>query len=131
MPTDVATPRNSDEVPPRASDLFMNTVHVTGLLIQDPETRELSDGTRVCDLRLAVDRMGHDDKPGFIDVATFGRTARSCASVLKEGWLVAVAGQLEYRERTTSGGHTAASHSVIGDIVSPLRFRKAPAGQAA
>jgi single-stranded DNA-binding protein len=104
-------------------DLLTNAVHVTGRLTRDPETRTLADGTIACDLRLAVDRLGADDVIGVVDVATYGKTASSCASVLTEGWLVAVAGQLDYRECV---GSEASRHGVIGDVVSPLCFRAAP-----
>jgi single-strand DNA-binding protein len=108
---------------PAWPDLLTNAVHVTGRLTRDPETRTLPDGSVACDLRLAVDRPGADDVTGIIDIATFGRTASSCASVLTEGWLVAVAGQLDYRECLGSEG---SRHGVIGDVVSPLGFCAAP-----
>jgi single-stranded DNA-binding protein len=108
---------------PAWPDLLTNVVHVTGRLTQDPETRTLADGTTACDLRLAVNRLGADDVIGVIDIATFGRTASSCASVLAEGWLVAVAGQLDYRE-CLDGERSC--HGVIGDVVSPLGFTAAP-----
>jgi single-stranded DNA-binding protein len=104
-------------------DLLTNVVHITGRLTQDPATRTLADGTMACDLRLAVDRLGADDPIGVIDIATFGRTASACASVLAEGWLVAVAGQLDYRECL---GSERSRHGVIGDVVSPLGFSAVP-----
>jgi single-stranded DNA-binding protein len=108
---------------PAWPDLLTNVVHVTGRLTRNPETRTLADGSMACNLRLAVDRLGADDAIGVIDIATFGRTASSCASVLAEGWLVAVAGQLDYRECLGSEG---SCHGVIGDVVSPLGFSAAP-----
>jgi single-stranded DNA-binding protein len=104
-------------------DLLTNVVHVTGRLTQDPKARTLADGTIACDLRLAVDRLGADDAIGVVDIATYGKTASACASVLAEGWLVAVAGQLDYRECVGSAG---SRHGVIGDVVSPLGFDAAP-----
>lgn len=131
MQIDVATMRDlaaaTDECaapsPPGPADLGLNTVELTGLLIQEPELHSLSDGTSVCHLRLAVMRMGREDRTGIIDVHTFGKTARGCASSLSKGWVVAVAGRLEYGEWEDAAGGTRSGHSVSGHLVRPVRLR--------
>ena len=53
----------------------MNAIHLTGRLTRDPDLRALPDGSSVCKMRLAVDRMGRSNATGYIDVASFGKPA--------------------------------------------------------
>ena len=94
----------------------MNTVTITGRLTRDPELRAISDDTSVCKLRLAVERMGRSNTVGYVDVTTFGKPADACAKVLKQGWLVAVEGRLEYAEWQAKDGAKRSGHSVIGHV---------------
>ena len=73
----------------------MNAIHLTGRLTRDPDLRALPDGSNVCKMRLAVDRMGRSNSTGYIDVTSFGRPAEAAATVLAQGWLVAVSGRLQ------------------------------------
>ncbi len=94
----------------------MNTISLTGRLTRDPELRSTGDGSSVCKLRLAVDRMGRGNDVGYIDAATFGKQAEACAKVLRQGWLVAVAGRLEYGEWTGQDGAKRSAHTVVGHV---------------
>jgi single-strand DNA-binding protein len=76
----------------------INKYLCTGRLTKDPELRALPNGTSVCALRVAVDGLGRQNEPGFIDVTVYGASADSCAQYLKKGAKVAVDGRLEYRE---------------------------------
>ena len=77
----------------------MNNVNLIGSLVNDPELSRDRDGRDVCAMQLAVQRRGPggDPEPGviYIDVAAYGRQARTCASELATGSRVAVAGRLE------------------------------------
>ena len=50
---------------PRRGGPRMNSVNLIGRLARDPQLRELSQGTYVCDLRLAVDGMGPRARRGL------------------------------------------------------------------
>ena len=104
----------------------MNTVQLTGRLTRDPELRTLPSGTSVCSLRLAVDRMGRGEEPGYIDVDAYGAQGEACAQVLTRGWLVAVEGRLEYREWTTQDGAKRSGLTANGRV----EFLAAPKASA-
>ena len=82
----------------------MHTAQILGRLTRDPELRSLPDGTRVCDLRVAVDRMGRDNQAGYINVAVFGPNAENQATYLAKGREVAIAGDLRFNEYEASDG---------------------------
>jgi single-strand DNA-binding protein len=92
----------------------VNHVVLVGQLTRDPETRTLKDGRTVCDLRLAVN--DHKERPMFIDVATFGKSADACADYLEKGRQVAVTGRLVHREWETKTGEKRAKHQIIGRV---------------
>ncbi len=103
----------------------MNTIQLTGRLTRDPETRTTSNGKAMTRVRLAVDRMGRGDETGYIDVTSFGASGEAAARVLKQGWLIAVTGRIEYGEwETKDGGEKRSGHSVVGHI----EFLAAPKG---
>lgn len=102
----------------------MNTIQLTGRLTRDPETRSTPSGTTVTKIRLAVDRMGRNNETGYVDVATFGKSAQAAANVLSQGWLVAVTGRLEYGEWEAADGAKRSGHSVVGHV----EFLAAPKG---
>jgi single-strand DNA-binding protein len=101
----------------------MNAYQVTGRLTRDPELRSLPDGGSVCKIRLAVDGMGRRNTAGYVDVTSFGKPAEAAARVLKQGWLVAVSGRLEYAEWEAAGGKRS-GHQVVGHV----EFLAAPKG---
>jgi single-strand DNA-binding protein len=94
----------------------MNAYQVTGRLTRDPELRSLPDGGSVCKIRLAVDGMGRRNTTGYVDVTSFGKPAEAAAKVLKQGWLVAASGRLEFAEWETTDGAKRSGHQVIGHI---------------
>ena len=104
----------------------MNSVQLIGRLTRDPELRATGDGGPVCSLRLAVDRMGRGAEVGYVDVAVWGKPAQACAEHLSRGWLVAVAGRLEYREWTAQDGSKRSGHAVVGSV----DFLAAPRGES-
>jgi single-strand DNA-binding protein len=96
----------------------MNSMSITGRLTKDPELRSLPGGeTKVCELRLAVDGMGRGQEVGYIDVLSYGASGEAAATVLKQGWLVGVAGRLEFNEWTDKDSDAKRSkHTVVGHI---------------
>ncbi len=98
----------------------------TGRLTKDPELRQVSEETKVCQLRLAVDGMGRGREVGYVNVAVFGAGGEAAAKVLAKGWLVAVDGRLEYGEWETEGGEKRHDYSVVGNV----EFLTAPRPQA-
>jgi single-strand DNA-binding protein len=91
----------------------MNQVTLIGNLTRDPE---LKDGkTKVCRMRLAEN--GRDEDPLYINVASFGRQAESCAKYLGKGRMVAVSGRLRFREWEDEDGEPRSEHTIAADRV--------------
>jgi len=104
----------------------VNSITLVGNLTADPVLREIADGRKVCDMRLAVNDQ-RDQPPLFIDVATFGASAEACARYLAKGRQIAVTGRLIYREWEADDGAPRSKHAVIGRV----RFGGRPNGQSA
>jgi len=82
----------------------INNVTLTGNLTRDPDLRELESGTKVCNLRIAVNgrRRTADgtnvDTVDYFNIAVFGAQGESCAEYLAKGRPLAVEGRLDQRE---------------------------------
>jgi single-strand DNA-binding protein len=105
----------------------MNSINVTGRLTAEPELRSLPSGERVCRLRLAVEGMAPGRETGYLTVSCFGNAGEAAARVLAKGWLVAVAGRLEYRQWETEEGSKRHDYQVVGAV----EFLAAPRGEGA
>ncbi len=55
-------------------------VVLVGSLTMDPQSRQLKDGTTVCELRLAVNDA-REREPLYVDVDAFGKQARRLPSI--------------------------------------------------
>jgi single-strand DNA-binding protein len=93
----------------------VNNITLVGNLTANPILKELSDGQKVCDMRLAVNDQ-KDQPPLFIDVSTFGASAEACAKYLAKGRAIAVSGRLVYREWEADDGTRHSKHHVIGRV---------------
>jgi single-strand DNA-binding protein len=88
----------------------INVALITGNLTRDPELRYTSDGTAVCDMRVAVNGRRKTeyeewvDKPNYFDVTVWGKRGESCNEHLMKGRPVAIEGRLDWHEWETEGG---------------------------
>ena len=85
----------------------MNRWTGTGHLTRDPKFLETDGGTKICTLRIAVDRAGKQGKDGYFDVKTFGAQASACSEYLKSGREVAIDGRLLFEEFEAQGGYAS------------------------
>lgn len=82
----------------------VNSVTLTGNLTRDPDLRELESGTKVTNMRIAVNGRrrtaggSYVDTVDYFDVAAFGAQAEACAQYLTKGRPIAVQGRLDWRE---------------------------------
>lgn len=89
----------------------INSVVITGNLTRDPDLRSTESGTKVCNLRVAVNgrrKNAHEewvDKPNYFNVSVWGGQGESCATYLAKGRPVAIQGRLDFRERDGDDGH--------------------------
>lgn len=88
----------------------MNTfcnINVVGRLTADPVLKTLEDGTKVCNVNLAVDRdyRGKEEEKitDFIPFALWGKNAENICNISKKGSLVYFEGNVTMRESEIDG----------------------------
>lgn len=101
----------------------MNSINVTGRLTRDPELRSTAKDTAVCDVRLAVDGY-REDQTTFVDVRSFGPSAKAAGERLRSGDLIEVSGSLEYDQWDAKDGSGKRSKLYIVGRIGFLQQRK-------
>lgn len=84
----------------------LNSVLIEGNVIANPEKRETSRGTTVCDFKIASSRFYRQDETteeekSVFDVESWAKLAESCAEHCTEGRVVRVVGRLKQCEDGT------------------------------
>jgi len=79
---------------------YLNKVLLIGNLTKDPELRYISNGTAVCDFRIAVNRVyttnnEKKEETCFIDINVWGRQAESVSKYLQKGSSAFIEGRLQ------------------------------------
>jgi single-stranded DNA-binding protein len=96
----------------------MNSVALTGILVDDPDLREVDAEPVRCTMRLAVPRHDRGGRRTagvvYVAVTTFGFEARDCAERLRRGDRIGVTGRLEQDKYRTPEGWRV-KHSVLID----------------
>ena len=105
--------------------MSFNKITIVGNLGRDPELRQLSSGSTVCNFSVAVNETYRDKSgalrttPTWFRIAVFGKRADSCAKYLKKGKPVYVAGRLRPREWEDDKG---VSHQVLEVRATDVKF---------
>lgn len=75
---------------------FINRVIIAGNLVRDPEIRVTSQGAKICEMTIAVNRnvKGKEDVC-FIDVIVWGKPAENCQRYLHKGSCAMIEGYLK------------------------------------
>lgn len=112
----------------------LNRSVISGNLTRDPSLKDLPSGTKVCDLRVAVNgriKKGDEwvDKPNFFNVTVFGKQGENVAQYLKKGSGIAVDGRLDWREWDKDDQHFEAVQ-IIADNVQFLGDGKSSNGSS-
>lgn len=97
----------------------MNVVVLVGNLASAPELVTTTNGTKVCNFRLAVSRQNGQDAD-FLDIKTFGRTAEICSEYLAIGRRVAIEGRLNHATWRTENDEPRSKVEVIANRVEML-----------
>jgi len=82
----------------------LNVCSFTGRAGRDPEVRYFEDGKAVASLSLAVDSWKRDEKPLWLPLKIWGKSAQVAADYIRKGTQFAVSGELEnetWTDRTT------------------------------
>jgi single-strand DNA-binding protein len=89
----------------------INVVVLSGNLTRDPQQRSTEGGTKVTNLRLAVNgrrKNGNDewvDKPNYFNVSVWGKQGERCYEYLKKGRAIVVEGRLDWKEQGEGDDH--------------------------
>lgn len=101
----------------------INVVVISGNCTRDPELRYTSNGTAVCDMRVAVNsrrKVGDEwvDKPNYFDVTVWGGLGENCAKYLGKGRPAAIQGRLDWSEwEAKDGSGKRQGVKIIADTV--------------
>lgn len=112
----------------------INRVILTGNLTRDPEIRNMTNGTAVCKLGIAVNGRRRneagqwEDDPNYFNITVFGQQAENCKRYLEKGRPVAVDGRLNWHQWESEGQKRSAV-DIIAETVQFLGGRgDAPSG---
>jgi single-strand DNA-binding protein len=100
----------------------INHVTITGNLTRDPELKETSSGTKVCELRVASNQPIKKDgkwetKANYFQVTAWGSLGENCDKYLSKGSPVAIAGRLDWQKWETAEGQTNSRVLIIAEQV--------------
>ena len=97
----------------------MNQVHIIGNITRDVELKYAQSGTAIANIGVAVNKKvknaqgGYDDKPVFIDVTAFGKTAETLNQYFRKGSKIGIDGELNFEQWQDQQGQKRSKLSVI------------------
>lgn len=101
----------------------VNSVVISGNLTRDPELKTTSNGTPVCELRVATNTRRRnaagewEDKPNFFNVTVWGGQGENAAKFLSKGRPVMIQGRLEWDEWDGPDGQKRQAVRIVADFV--------------
>ncbi len=82
----------------------MNTIHLTGRLGKDIETRNLESGKTVSIFTLATSRkVGSEERTQWHNIVAWGPTGETLAKYIGKGDQLSLSGEMQYREYEKDG----------------------------
>jgi single-strand DNA-binding protein len=110
----------------------INNVTLTGNLTRDPELRTLPSGSKVCQLRIAVDgreKRGDEwvQRPNYFDVNVWGNQGEQCATYLSKGRGIVLRGELRWRE--WEDANASAKRQAVDIVAREVKFQGSPEGK--
>ena len=103
---------------------MLNTVVLVGRLCTQPESKQTTSGTTICNFRVAVNRRGKADEADFFNVTCFEKTAQFVQQYVDKGALVGIEGRLQSRTYQTQGGESRYVVEVIANSVQALESKR-------
>ena len=94
----------------------LNRVELIGNLTHDVEVRQTNNGTKVCDIGIAVNERKKDgtQETVFVDATLWERNAEIAAQYLKKGSLIFLEGKLRLDKWQTQDGESRQKLCVTG-----------------
>jgi single-strand DNA-binding protein len=108
---------------------YLNSVHLIGRLVADPELRYTSKGAPVCDFRIASTRRYKNRETGeqqeetlFINVVAWRRQAELANDFLKKGSAVLIEGRVRSRQWESAQGEKRSTIEIVARRIQFLDF---------
>lgn len=99
----------------------MNAIHLLGNVGQATELFEFQDGGRKATVKIATNKGSGDNKKTQWHTLIFYNAAADLVSLLKSGDVIAVDGELEYRQWTDQNQQTRFSAEIVVDKFSIIK----------
>lgn len=99
---------------------MLNTVHLMGRLVADPELRRTQSGIPVCSFRIAVDRdflNSGTRETDFFDIVSWRGTAEFVSRYFAKGRMAVVDGRLQTRSWVDREGRNRVSVETVAESV--------------
>ena len=107
----------------------MNSLHIIGNLVNDPELRTTQAGQEVCNFTVAVNRrktqQNRDPGADYFRVSAWGEKGKICNQYLSKGKKVSVVGPVSVKAYTNSKGEAAGQLEVKAEDVEFLTPKSA------
>ncbi len=106
--------------------LSLNKVYVAGNVVRDPQLRYTPEGTAVCDITLAINRVYKKSngelqrETCFVEVESWRKNAEIAAEHLKKGAPALIVGSLKQDEWTDKEGNKRSKIKILAEKVQPL-----------
>lgn len=93
----------------------MNSVHLMGRLVADPELRTTTNGTSFCNFSLAKNTYlkGGDQRTDYFDCVAWNGTAERLAQYCHKGDNIVIVGYLQNNNYTTAEGEKRYSTRIV------------------
>lgn len=115
--------------------MSLNRAQLIGNLTRDPELRTTPNGTSVCSLGLATNRVYTDaqgqkqEQTEFHNIVAWAKLAEICGQYLAKGRRVFIEGRLQTREWTGQDGVKRRTTEIVAEDM--IMLDRAPGGGAA
>ena len=114
---------------------MLNKVMLIGRLGADPELRQTTSGTSVCEMRIATNESWFDknanerrERTEWHRVVVWGRVGENCAKFLSKGSQAYVEGRIQTREWQDQSGNKRYTTEVVANNVQFLSTRGGGSG---
>ncbi len=97
-----------------------NQATIAGYLTRDPELKFTKSGVAVCNISVAVNRIGKNDEVDFFDVTIWREQGENVANFLKKGSAVLISGRME--QQTWDDRDTGKKRSKIIVVANQVQF---------
>ena len=105
----------------------MNSLHIIGRLVRDPELRTTPSGATVCSFTVAVNRRrtqnNQQPEADYFRVSAWNKLGENCSKYLAKGRKVSVVGAVSVNTYQSQDGKTHASLNVMANEIEFLSSR--------